>query len=81
MAYDNRNSGVLFKNDRKQAGSKQPDFNGTLNVGGVEHQLAGWIREARNGRKFFSLKLTPPGSGRDGRDMPPPVQDDSDIPF
>ena len=59
--YDNTNSGMLSKNDRKTQDS-HAEYTGFLNVEGVEYWLDGRVREAgpnaRNpGRKFFSLKL------------------------
>jgi hypothetical protein len=56
MAYDNTNSGVLFKNDRKEKES-QPDFTGKINVGGTEYQLAAWVKEGQKG-KFYSLRVS-----------------------
>ena len=59
--YDNTNTGMLSKNDRKTQDS-HAEYTGFLNVEGVEYWLDGRVREAgpnaRNpGRKFFSLKL------------------------
>lgn len=71
--YSNENSGTLFKNDRKPAGSKQPDYRGKLNVDGRDLELAGWIKEGRAG-KFVSLKVSEPYK-RD--DAPPPSHDTS----
>jgi hypothetical protein len=91
--YDNTNSGVLYKNDRKEK-QNQPDYKGS-----VESQcdhcgkntmfwLSAWLKTAghaaRNpGSKFFSLALT----GKDDEQAPPPSTSDSkdeefdDIPF
>lgn len=66
--YDNTNSGVLFRNDRKES-DRHPDYRGTIHVkcpvSGVvtEYWLSGWIKtagmSARNpGSKFFSLAVT-----------------------
>ena len=57
--YDNTNTGALFKNERKPAGSKQPDYRGKVNVDGRDLELAGWVREVRSG-KFISLKISEP---------------------
>lgn len=48
--------GSLFKNDKK-TNEKQPDYNGSIMVDGKSHKLAGWVREAKNGKKFLSLKV------------------------
>jgi hypothetical protein len=58
MAYDNTNSGALFKNDDKQ-GDKSPDYKGTLNVDGVEFWLNAWIKTSKKGTKFMSLSAKP----------------------
>ncbi len=58
--YDNTNFGILSRNDLKDPGSKQPDYKGDLNVGGVEYRLAGWTTARKNGSGFFlSLKVEP----------------------
>ena len=38
------NSGVLFKNDKKEA-HNQPDYKGNITVAGVEYWLSAWIKE------------------------------------
>lgn len=55
--YDNKNRGVLFKNDRKQQDS-HPDYTGNINVDGVEFWLSAWIKEGQRG-KFMSLSIKP----------------------
>ena len=56
--YDNTNSGVLFKNDKK-GNEKAPDYKGKVNVEGKEKDIAGWIREGESG-KFISIKISEP---------------------
>jgi hypothetical protein len=63
MAYDNSNSGTLFKNAKKKEG-KQPDYTGTAEVSGKKCKLAGWIKECgpnsrTPGLKFISMRFTP----------------------
>ena len=56
---DNKNSGALFKNDRKQK-ETEPDYKGTINIEGIEYYLSAWVNEsARTGQKYFALKTTP----------------------
>ena len=59
MAYDNTNSGILSRNDRKEQ-PNHPDFKGQINVNGVDYWLSGWVKE-RNDKtgKFFSLSVKP----------------------
>jgi len=58
MDYDNKNSGVLFKNDKKD-NEKQPDWKGSfINADGVEMDLAAWSRTSKRGLEFLSVKLS-----------------------
>jgi hypothetical protein len=54
--YDDTDSGVLFKNDKKET-DKHPDYTGKINVAGKELRLAAWIRDGKKG-KFMSLKVS-----------------------
>jgi uncharacterized protein (DUF736 family) len=75
MAYDNELSGVLFKNDRKES-PKHPDYQGNIQVKGVEYWLSAWIKEKKSGGgKFMSLSLKP----KDG--AAPAKKKDEDIPW
>jgi hypothetical protein len=69
MAYDNTNTGILSRNDRKEADS-HPDFKGQINVAGVDYWLSGWVKERKDGTgKFFSLSVKP----KDGKPAPKPA--------
>lgn len=80
--YDNTNSGVLFKNDKK-GNEKAPDYKGKINIDGKEKEIAGWIREGKSGQ-FLSLKISEPRA-KDGNvfdNKPKTVFDNStDLPF
>lgn len=63
MSYDNTNSGMLARNDRKEKDT-HPDFKGAINVDGKEYWLSAWTREGKpggkmEGRKYFSLSVSP----------------------
>lgn len=54
MEYDNTNRGVLFRNDKKQT-DKQPDFRGEINIEGEDRWLSAWVKESKEGKKYFSI--------------------------
>jgi hypothetical protein len=61
MNYDNTNTGMLSRNDRKEKDT-HPDFKGSINVAGVDYWLSGWTKEGKpggkmEGKKFFSLSV------------------------
>lgn len=55
--YDNTDTFVLFKNDKK-GNDKAPDYTGKIvgPDGKTERRLAAWIREGKSG-KFMSGKV------------------------
>lgn len=85
MEYDNTNTGLLSKNDRKEL-ETHSDYKGSINVEGREYWLDAFIKEGREGtkmegKKYFRLKLRP----KDAPAAKPAPQkrrsDDDDIPF
>jgi len=71
--YDNTNTGLLAKNDRKDT-ETHPDYTGSVNVGGVEYWLSAWIKTGKEGgklagQKYFSLSVKP----KDGLRAAPPA--------
>ena len=83
--YDNTNKGTLFKNDNAKK-ENDPTYKGQINVVGTEYWLSAWVKESKkDGKKFFSLSLTPKDrdvSQPTRRELPVQEEDDGDpIPF
>lgn len=84
MSYDNTNTGVLFRNKRKEKPT-HPDHTGSINVDGKEYWLSAWVKDGKpgsklEGSKFFSLALKP----KDTTTAPTaetPTTADAEVPF
>ena len=80
--YDNTDRGTLWKNDDKREGHKDPDYRGSINIGGQERWLDCWITEIKRGekagRKFLSLKLGKPKLPRGGTTTSTPAKSNKD---
>ncbi|CAB4154103.1 hypothetical protein UFOVP633_5 [uncultured Caudovirales phage] len=60
QSYDNTNRGAIFKNDNKTS-DNHPDYKGTINVDGVDKQIALWLKTSKDGsKKFFSAAISNP---------------------
>ena len=61
-AYDNTNSGALFTNEKKTE-DRHPDFQGSIDVDGVQYWLSGWKKIIQKGdkagQKMISLSIKP----------------------
>jgi len=57
------NSGILFRNDKKQPGDNLPDYRGTAEVNGVALEMAAWIKTGNEGKKFMTISFKPPFKG------------------
>jgi hypothetical protein len=82
MAYEQRdNSGVLFKNSKKEK-SNHADYQGNILVDGKEYWLNAWLKEGKSG-KFFSVSVRP----KQAKDVPVSASNytspdlDDEIPF
>lgn len=88
MAYDNTNRGVMFKNEEKNT-DRHPDYKGSLDVGGSQYWISGWIKTAgpnsqNPGSKFLSISIEPKEARKPARQQtanPAGDFDNSDIPF
>ena len=87
MTEQRNNSGVLFKNDRKES-DRHPDYTGKALINGVELRLSAWIKTGAKG-KFMSLAFSEPRGDAREKPVDAPKQtgggkdfdDDSEIPF
>ena len=95
MAYEHKEGqGSLFKNEKQN--DRQPDYKGTIFIGGTTYEVAAWERTSQRGSKFLSLQAQLP---RERSEQPPvyqspapapiqdaypedlPVSDSEDLPF
>jgi uncharacterized protein (DUF736 family) len=74
------NSGAIFKNSKK-TNEKQPDYQGTVNVNGKEMQVSLWIKEAKNGNKYFSASFQEPFKKTNQTDNKFRIDSKDDMPF
>jgi hypothetical protein len=58
MSYDNTNTAVIFKNNKKEKDT-HPEYRGTVNVEGKEYEISLWVKDGKAG-KFFSGKIQEP---------------------
>lgn len=74
------NSGAIFKNTNKKA-ETHPDYKGTINVDGVEKEIALWVKQSAKGISYFSASISNPYVKQETQSAPmPPIVND-DLPF
>jgi len=57
--YDNNNSGILSRNDRREKDT-HPEYKGSATINGEEFWISAWVKERKDGSgKFFSLSFKP----------------------
>lgn len=70
--YDNSNSGIMYRNEKKdEAHPNWADFQGSIDVSEPgEYWLSAWVKEGKSGKmkgkKFFSLSFRKKEGGGDG---------------
>jgi uncharacterized protein (DUF736 family) len=80
--YDNKNSGVLFRNKKKET-DKHPDYTGSYTDGaGEEFWLSAWIKKSKKGETFMSLSTTPKDPQKTaGEENQSVTSDGGEVPF
>jgi uncharacterized protein (DUF736 family) len=53
-----QNTGAIFKNEKKA--DTHPDYKGTINVDGVDKEIALWVKQSAKGTTYFSVKISEP---------------------
>ncbi len=81
MAFKQKpNTGALFKNTRADK-ENSPAYRGDLNVDGTDYWIAAWLKEAKDGKKYMSLAVTPKDADRDVKQHESRREPAEDIPF
>jgi hypothetical protein len=50
--------GTLGRNEKREPGTRQPEYKGSAVIEGCESWISGWVAENERG-KYFSLAFTP----------------------
>ena len=82
--------GALFK-VREKKSDKAPDYNGNIDVdkelidlvqsGAEKIQLAGWLKTAKSGNKYISLRVSAPYEKSNNNSGGRRASSDDDVPF
>lgn len=68
--YDNTNRGSIWKNDKMRPDKQDPDFTGSLNVGGAEYYVSAWKRKPDASAKAPALSFTVKRKEKDAKPAP-----------
>ena len=77
------NTGAIFKNDYKKT-EQHPDYKGKAMIDGKAKDVAVWLNESQNGKKYFSIKFSEPYKEAEAskQDMPQYLPNKlDDLPF
>jgi hypothetical protein len=96
--FDNKNKGAMFTNNRKAEviqsdpedakAIKWPDFQGSIDVNGIEYWLSGWRKKIKKGKRegewMISLGIKPKEDQEDAKSeekSAPQGNEDDNCPF
>jgi hypothetical protein len=57
MLFDDTNRGALFREEKQKETNR--DYAGTIDIGGAEHWLSGWVKTLKKGAKYLSISVKP----------------------
>jgi hypothetical protein len=86
MSDKKDNSGVLFRNTRKES-DKHPDYTGSATINGVDMWISAWVNETKDGsKKYFAMnfRLKAEQTQAESIPNPPPINGGNmidDLPF
>ena len=77
--FDTTNRGE-FNREEDKKNPNGPDYTGNLDVNGVPHRLAGWIKTSKKtGKKFLSLAIEAKNGATRAKTSTPDFEDDFQI--
>lgn len=77
MVYETKdNSGSLFKNNRKEKDT-HPDYNGSCRIEGRDYWISAWLKEGKDGGKYFSFAFKRKDGTADRPQQSKPVLDNT----
>ncbi len=78
MAFQHKEGrGALFRNEKREEHTNQPNAKGNALIGGVLYEIAAWTQDGPKG-KFQSLSFKPAQASRTEK---PDADDSEEIPF
>lgn len=59
MAFEHKEGqGSIFRNEKQN--DRQPDYKGTIVIGGTTYEIAGWVKKSQKGTSYMSLQASVP---------------------
>ena len=72
-------NGAIFKNDKKEK-ETHPDYRGNFKgLDGKDYDISLWLKEAKSGKKYFSVSVQEPYQKLEETKPSNPLLDDDDL--